>query len=87
MIYRVTGSQVVIYLIADGRRDMQSVLARRLIRRTHHTSDVEALVRLMVLNRLCDPVTGLSTISTEQNEVLHELEMEKPAAPEQLALL
>jgi toxin ParE1/3/4 len=31
VIYRVTGSQVVIYLIADGRRDMQSVLARRLL--------------------------------------------------------
>jgi len=31
VIYRVMGSQVVIYLIADGRRDMQSVLARRLL--------------------------------------------------------
>lgn len=31
VIYRATGSQVIIYLIADGRRDMQSVLARRLL--------------------------------------------------------
>lgn len=31
VIYRVTGSQVIIYLIADGRRDMQSVLERRLL--------------------------------------------------------
>ena len=31
VIYRVTASQVIIYLIADGRRDMQSVLARRLL--------------------------------------------------------
>jgi toxin ParE1/3/4 len=31
VIYRVTGKQVIIYLIADGRRDMQSVLARRLL--------------------------------------------------------
>ena len=31
VIYRVTGSQVIIYLIADGLRDMQSVLARRLL--------------------------------------------------------
>ena len=31
VIYRVIDSQVVIYLIADGRRDMQSVLARRLL--------------------------------------------------------
>jgi toxin ParE1/3/4 len=31
VIYRVLGKQVVIYLIAEGRRDMQSVLARRLL--------------------------------------------------------
>ncbi len=31
VIYRVTGSQVIIYVIADGRRNMQSVLARRLL--------------------------------------------------------
>ena len=31
VIYRVTCSQVIIYLIADGRRDMQSLLARRLL--------------------------------------------------------
>ena len=31
LIYRVSGNQVMIYLIADGRRDMQSVLARRLL--------------------------------------------------------
>ena len=31
VIYRVTGSQVIIYLVADGRRDMQTVLARRLL--------------------------------------------------------
>ena len=31
VIYRVTGNQVIIYLIADGRREMQSVLARRLL--------------------------------------------------------
>lgn len=31
LIYRVIGDKVVIYLIVDGRRDMQSVLARRLL--------------------------------------------------------
>lgn len=31
VIYRVVGHQVVIYLIVDGRRDMPSVLARRLL--------------------------------------------------------
>lgn len=31
VIYRIVDSRVIIYLIADGRRDMQSVLARRLL--------------------------------------------------------
>lgn len=31
LIYRVTGKQVFVYLIADGRRDMQSLLSRRLL--------------------------------------------------------
>ena len=30
LIYRVTGDQVVVYLIVDGRRDMQALLSRRL---------------------------------------------------------
>lgn len=31
VIYRVMAKRVYIYLIADGRRDMQSLLARRLL--------------------------------------------------------
>lgn len=31
VIYRVLGKRVYVYLIADGRRDMQSLLARRLL--------------------------------------------------------
>jgi toxin ParE1/3/4 len=31
LIYRVIDRQVVVYLIADGRRNMQSLLARRLL--------------------------------------------------------
>lgn len=31
VIYRVIDEQVVVYLIADGRRDMQTLLARRLL--------------------------------------------------------
>ncbi|MBS0476223.1 MAG: type II toxin-antitoxin system RelE/ParE family toxin [Proteobacteria bacterium] len=31
-IYRIVDRQVIIYLIVDGRRDMQSLLARRLLR-------------------------------------------------------
>lgn len=32
VIYRVVGKRVYIYLVADGRRDMQSLLAQRLLR-------------------------------------------------------
>lgn len=31
VIYRIVDLQVIIYLIVDGRRDMQSLLARRLL--------------------------------------------------------
>ena len=31
LIYRLHGKQVVVYLIADGRRDMPALLARRLL--------------------------------------------------------
>ena len=32
LIYGVTGNQAVVYCILDGRRDIQSVLERRLLR-------------------------------------------------------
>ena len=31
VIYRVVGERVYVYLIADGRRDMQGLLQRRLL--------------------------------------------------------
>jgi toxin ParE1/3/4 len=31
LIYRVHGKQVIVYVVADGRRDMASLLARRLL--------------------------------------------------------
>jgi toxin ParE1/3/4 len=31
IVYRVTGEMVYVYLIADGRRDMQDLLSRRLL--------------------------------------------------------
>lgn len=32
LVYRVEGRQVFLYLVADGRRDFQSLLERRLLR-------------------------------------------------------
>lgn len=31
LIYRVSSKQVIIYLIAEGRRDMQTLLMRRML--------------------------------------------------------
>jgi toxin ParE1/3/4 len=31
VVYRVIGKQVIIYMIADGRRDMQTLLSRRIL--------------------------------------------------------
>jgi len=31
LIYRVSGKQVIVYIIADGRRDMQTLLTRRML--------------------------------------------------------
>lgn len=31
LIYRIGGKQVIVYLIADGRRDMQTLLMRRML--------------------------------------------------------
>ena len=32
VIYRISGPQIVVYCVVDGRRDMQSFLQRRLLR-------------------------------------------------------
>ncbi len=31
IVYRITGNQVFIHMIADGRRDMRALMARRLL--------------------------------------------------------
>jgi toxin ParE1/3/4 len=31
IVYRMLGSQVIVHIIADGRRDMRALLARRLL--------------------------------------------------------
>ena len=45
---------------------------RRVFRRTRHTTDVEALIRLMVLNRLCDPESKLGVLRWVQTVALPE---------------
>ncbi len=48
---------------------------RRVFRRTRHTIDVEALVRIMVLNRLCDPESKLGVLRWLQTVALPDVEL------------
>ena len=48
---------------------------RRVFRRTRHAIDVEALIRIMVLNRLCDPDSKLGVLRWLQTVALPEIEV------------
>ena len=48
---------------------------RRVFRRTRHTTDVQALVRIMVLNRLCDPDSKLGVLRWLQTVALPDIEV------------
>ena len=50
---------------------------RRVFRRTRHTIDVEALIRIMVLNRLCDPDSKLGVLRWLQTVALPDVEVKE----------
>ena len=47
---------------------------RRVFRKTRHTIDVEALIRLMVLNRLCDPESKLGVLRWLETVAIPDIE-------------
>jgi len=49
---------------------------RRVFRRTRHQIDVEALVRVMVFNRLCDPESKLGVLRWLETVALPDLPVE-----------
>jgi len=49
---------------------------RRVFRRTRHQTDVEALVRVMVFNRLCDPESKLGVLRWLQTVALPDMPVE-----------
>ena len=49
---------------------------RRVFRRTRHTIDVEALIRIMVLNRLCDPDSKLGVLRWLQTVALPDIDLQ-----------
>ena len=48
---------------------------RRVFRKTRHSTDVEALIRVMVFNRLCDPDSKLGVLRWLQTVALPEIEV------------
>ena len=48
---------------------------RRVFRRSRHSIDVEALIRIMVLNRLCDPESKLGVLRWVQTVALPDVEV------------
>ena len=50
---------------------------RRVFRRNRHTIDVEALIRIMVLNRLCDPESKLGVLRWLQTVALPDVEVKE----------
>jgi transposase len=48
---------------------------RRVFRRTRHAIDVEALIRIMVLNRLCDPDSKLGVLRWLQTVALPDIDL------------
>jgi len=48
---------------------------RRVFRKTRHTIDVEALIRIMVLNRLCDPESKLGVLRWLETVALPEVDL------------
>src|SRR5690554_6231049 len=50
---------------------------QRVFRRTRHQIDIEALVRIMVFNRLCDPESKLGVLRWLQTVALPEMAVKK----------
>ena len=48
---------------------------RRVFRKTRHTTDIEALIRVMVLNRLCDPDSKLGILRWLETVALPEVDL------------
>jgi transposase len=48
---------------------------RRVFRRTRHTTDIEALIRVMVFNRLCNPDSKLGVLRWLETVALPEIEV------------
>lgn len=65
-----------VWVLAQLWKDIGFSNLRKVFRRTKHTIDVEALIRLMVFNRLCDPDSKLGVLRWVQTVALPDVQLE-----------
>jgi hypothetical protein len=62
-----------VWTLSELWKDLGFADLRRVFRRTRHTIDIEALIRIMVLNRLCDPESKLGVLRWVQTVALPDV--------------
>lgn len=67
-----------VWALTELWKDLGFSDLRRVFRRTRHTIDVEALIRIMVLNRLCDPDSKLGVLRWLETVALPDMEIKAP---------
>jgi len=65
-----------VWTLTELWRSLGFSALRRAFRRTRHTTDVEALLRVMVFNRLCDPDSKLGVLRWLQTVALPDIDLE-----------
>ena len=65
-----------VWVLTQLWKDIGFSNLRKVFRRTKHTIDVEALIRLMVFNRLCDPDSKLGVLRWVQTVALPDVQLE-----------
>ena len=65
-----------VWVLTQLWKDIGFSKLKKVFRRTKHTIDVEALIRLMVFNRLCDPDSKLGVLRWVQTVALPEVQLE-----------
>lgn len=64
-----------VWALTELRKELGFGALRRVFRRTRHTTDVEALIRVMVLNRLCDLDSNLGVLRWLETVALPEVDV------------
>lgn len=64
-----------VWMLTELWKELGFSELRRVFRKTRHTTDIEALIRIMVLNRLCDPDSKLGVLRWLETVALPEVEV------------